>query len=133
MYAAKSVQDARPDIEQLRNSSNDVKYNFYRQTAKNSNWFYQNLVPLLDETTTTGQVSVITQLYRSVSGHYNATLRELYQESITQKVSETEITTMLNFNREIFTSFKSMIFALKDYLLDEKEAAVFEALPGFIH
>jgi phosphate:Na+ symporter len=133
MYAAKSIQDARPDIEQLRNSSNDVKYNFYRQTAKNSNWFYQNLVPLLDETTTTGQVSVITQLYRSVSGHYNATLRELYQESITQKVSETEITTMLNFNREIFTSFKSMIFALKDYLLDEKEAAVFEALPGFIH
>jgi phosphate:Na+ symporter len=47
-------------------------------------------------------------------------------------VNETEITTMLNFNREIFTGFKSLVFAVKDFLLDKEQSKQFDDLPGFI-
>jgi hypothetical protein len=39
---------------------------------------------------------------------------------------------MLNFNREIFTGFKSLVFAAKDYLLDKEQSKHFDDLPGFI-
>jgi hypothetical protein len=39
---------------------------------------------------------------------------------------------MLNFNREIFTGFKSLVFAVKDYLLDKEQSKHFDDLPGFI-
>ena len=32
MYAAKSFKDALPDKEQLHNSSNEIKFDFYKQT-----------------------------------------------------------------------------------------------------
>jgi len=47
-------------------------------------------------------------------------------------LSETEITTLLNFNREVFTAFKSFVFGVKDYLFDKKQSRYFDELPGFI-
>jgi len=56
----------------------------------------------------------------------------LYKESLANRVSEVGISTLINFNRELYTSFKSILFALKDYLLTSKEAEYFGAQPGFI-
>jgi phosphate:Na+ symporter len=51
----------------------------------------------------------------------------------TSKLNEMEISTVINFNREFYTSFKSIILALKDGVLTTKDAAYFDDLPGFIH
>jgi hypothetical protein len=32
----------------------------------------------------------------------------------------------------LYTSFKSVLFGMKDFLLTAKDAAVFDAQPGFI-
>ena len=47
-------------------------------------------------------------------------------------IGKTEISTLINFNRELYTSFMSMLFSLKDYLLSQNEADYFENQPGFI-
>ncbi|HVZ56816.1 MAG TPA: Na/Pi symporter [Chitinophagaceae bacterium] len=133
MYAAKSIQDARKDLEQLRNSSNDIKYNFYLQTARIIQEFYGRLDNMLGPAAGPGSEQALLATYQAVTVRYTDMLRELYQEPVALRVNETDITTLLNFNREVFTSFKAMLFGLKDYLLDEKQAAYFEELPGFIH
>ena len=42
-----------------------------------------------------------------------------------------DITTVINFNRELFTSHKAILIAVKDFLLEEKEAEKFNELPVY--
>jgi phosphate:Na+ symporter len=131
MYAGKSFKDALPDKEQLHNSSNDIKFAFYNQTKTEVELFCEKLQPML-QAEAQNPIKDLTGLYNMVTTGYTTTLQQLYKESIAGHVSEKEITTMLNFNREIFTGFKSFLFALKDYLLDREQAKYFDEQPGFI-
>lgn len=77
-------------------------------------------------------VKGFSEIYKSVTSGYTNTLQHLYKEGTAGKVNETEITTLLNFNREIFTGFKSLVFAVKDRLLDKDQSKHFDEMPGFI-
>jgi len=131
MYAAKSFKDALPDKEQLQNSSNEIKFAFYKETRAEVEKFCKAVQELL-KVDKEDKVKELTEIYRSVTAGYTATLQHLYKEGTAGHVNETEITTMLNFNREIFTGFKSIFFAAKDHLLDKEQSKHFDDMPGFI-
>lgn len=131
MYAAKSFKDAIPDMQQLRNSSNDTKFEFYNQTSELVEKFCENIFHLL-QTDQLNYAGELASVYKSVTAGYTGTLQQFYKEGMTGHVNETEITTLLNFNREIFTAFKSLVFAVKDHLLDKEQSKYFDELPGFI-
>lgn len=131
MYAAKSIKDALPDMYQLEHSSNDIKFAFYGQTRATLIQFSQKACPMLVPAHL-AKVEELADIYHSVTAGYAATVQEFYKENTAGGLSETEITTLLNFNREIYTAFKSFVFAMKDCLFDKKEAAYFDELPGFI-
>jgi phosphate:Na+ symporter len=131
MYAAKSFKDALPDKEQLQNSSNEIKFAFYKETRTEVEKFCKAVQELLKENER-NKAKGLTDIYRSVTSGYTTTLSHLYKEGTAGHVNEIEITTMLNFNREIFTGFKSLVFAVKDYLLDKEQSKHFDDLPGFI-
>ena len=131
MYAAKSFKDALPDKEQLQNSSNEIKFEFYKETRAEVEKFCKAVQELLNENKE-DKAKGLTEIYRSVTSGYTTTLQHLYKEGTAGHVNETEITTMLNFNREIFTGFKSLVFAAKDHLLDKEQSKLFDDLPGFI-
>jgi phosphate:Na+ symporter len=132
MYAAKNIRDAQHDIEQVRNSSNDAKYGFYTSSRETIAGFYNRVIALLNENGGKGHFDELKALYQSVTEGYTASLEKLYKEKLASYVDEKEITTLINFNRELYTSFKSLLFGLKDYLLTAREADYFDALPGFI-
>lgn len=132
MYAAKNIRDAQHDIVQMRNSSNDIKYSFYTQSREKLLNFYQRILTMLNKETRKNHFEELTAVYQSITTGYSETLQLLYKESLANRVSEMEISTLINFNRELHTSFKSILFGLKDYLLTVKEAEYFDALPGFI-
>lgn len=131
MYAAKSFKDALPDKDQLQNSSNEIKFAFYRETRAEVEEFYKG-VQRLFKVEKQDNAKELAAIYKSVTSGYTATLQHLYKEGTAGHVNETEITTMLNFNREIFTGFKSLVFAVKDLLLDKDQSKQFDELPGFI-
>ena len=131
MYGAKSFKDALPDKEQLENSSNEIKYGFYKETRAEVEGFCRSVLELLLEDRK-DDVKRFAEIYKSVTSGYTDTLQHLYKEGTAGKVNETEITTLLNFNREIFTGFKSLIFAVKDRLLDRDQSKQFDEMPGFI-
>lgn len=132
MYAAKNIRDAETDIEQMRNSSNDIKYNFYKQSKEKLAHFYRQIQQILNSKAEMTHFTSLTTLHHTITKGYAETLQLLYKESLAKNVSETEISTLINFNRELYTSFKSLLFGLKDYLLTTKEADYFDTLPGFI-
>lgn len=131
MYAAKSFKDALPDISQLEKSSNDIKYEFYQQSRQGVIKFCDDVLRLLNNPEAADADAIIA-LYKTVTGGYASSLRHFYKESTAGHVSEKEISTLLNFNREIVTGFKSLVFGVKDYLLDRKQSKTMDELPGFI-
>jgi phosphate:Na+ symporter len=132
MYAAKSIHDARGDIGQMSQSSNEIKYGFYLQADAFMLQFYNRAARLLAETPPDKRQDELSALFRQLNEGYTGNLQALYKENLSKGVSETEISTMINFNRSLYTAYKSVAFALKDLLLDEKQAAYFDTLPGFI-
>jgi phosphate:Na+ symporter len=131
MYAAKSFKDSLPDKEQLQNSSNEIKFAFYNQTKSEVEKFCEAIQRLLQKDRD-DHSKALSEIYISVTTEYTATLKHLYKEGTAGQVNETEITTLLNFNREVFTGFKSLVFAAKDYLLNKEQSKRFDELPGFI-
>lgn len=132
MYAAKNIRDALHDIDQLRNSSNDTKYNFYIKNKDKTVNFCKQASDLIERSNKKTSLEVISDIYKNIQLGYTQSLQELYNEGMAKHVNQVEISTLINFNREMYTAFKSLVFALKDYLLDPGEADQFDNLPGFI-
>ena len=132
MYAAKNIRDTQRDINQLKNSSNDVKYGIYNQYRKEISEFYNRVLKMLNKDNGANSSEELNALYQIISTGYSDSLKRFYHENLSRKVNEIEISTLFNFNRELYTSYKSMWFGLKDFLLTTQEAEQFDALPGFI-
>jgi len=132
MYTAKSIRDAIHDIKQLRDSSNDTKYNFYLKTRDQVKDFCKKVSELIQQKDSKTYFDEVKDIYKSFQKGYTESLGELYKEGLAKHVNQMEISTLINFNRVIYTAFKSMAFALKDYLLNTEEADSFDDLPGFI-
>lgn len=132
MYAAKSIKDALPDLVVLSESSNDTKYAYYLTAQAVTGQVCNGITELLRDRPVDASTR-LAKLYSSVTTGYTGSLQHLYRTSTTVQVREADISTMLNFNREVVTAFKSLVFAVKDYLLDREAARYFEEQPGFIH
>lgn len=133
MYAGKSMKDGWQDAEMLRNSSNDSKYEFYLKTVKNVESFYTKVTQVLERQSSSGYSDELVMLFKEIQDGYTQTLKKLYRQGFSENLNETEISSLINFNRQVYTAYKSMVLAIKDYLLNEKDAEYFDSLPGFIH
>ncbi len=132
MYAAKNMKDAMHDVELLRNSSNDSKFSVYRETGEKTKLFYEKLLPLLIQKDGAPLFNNLAAMYKEVIQSYTEGLNQLYKKHVLQNLSEIEISTVINYNRELYSSYKSILLAAKDTLLTEKEAEDFDELPGSI-
>lgn len=132
MYATKSIKDAALDMEQLRNSSNDIKFEFYRRTVDQADAYCREMTDLLLGENKEPAFEALVALYQSITKGYSAILQSLYKDHLFEHLNEIEISTLINFHREMYTGYKSFVYALKDLLLEEKESRYFEELPGFI-
>ena len=132
MYAAKSMKDASFDAVLLRNSSNDKKFKHYKESREETSRLLTGVNNLLLQQKTTQTAGLLIQLYKQIIQQYTHELQELYRQSSIEHLNETEISTIINYNRELYTAYKSLLLATKDLLLNEQEAAQFDELPGFI-
>jgi len=132
MYAAKSMKDASFDAVLLRNSSNDKKFTHYKESREETSRLLTGVNNLLLQQKTAQTAGVLIQLYKQIIQQYTHELQELYRQSSIEHLNETEISTIINYNRELYTAYKSLLLAIKDLLLNEQEAAQFDELPGFI-
>ncbi len=131
MYTAKSMKDASYDAEQLRNSSTQAKYDFYIQAGKIASRFFDKIYHLLGEEVLQDGAELV-RLYNEVQEAYKQTLHNLYKEQALKTLIETDVSTVINFNHEVYASLKAMIFAIKDFRLSPADAVYFEDIPGFI-
>lgn len=133
MYAAKSMRDISADMRQLQNSSNDTKYRFYLNTAEQVPSFYRSILLLVNgRRDDPGNIKKLAKIFKDILQNYQSSLQTLYSESTTRDISEVEIATLLNSNREIYSSYKSFFYGVLDLLLRPEDTVQFQKEPGFI-
>ncbi|KYP13509.1 Na/Pi symporter [Flavihumibacter sp. CACIAM 22H1] len=131
MYAAKSLKDAVQDADQLRSSSNDFKFGYYELSKKRMVRFLEATSPYLTKEKQAASAELLA-LFDALADQYQESVTQLYGKNRNSVVSDTELSTLINYNRELYTAKKSFLLALKDLLLTTEDAAAFKDLPGFI-
>jgi phosphate:Na+ symporter len=130
MYAVKSLKDINRNTNELMRSSKAIKYDFFMQHKKGTEQLYSKLNKLL----TAKQKPETKELLDMIDGiqtSFSSSLNDFYQNVKQQPIDGLDMTTVINFNRELFTSNKAMLIAIKDFLFDEKEAQEFNELPVY--
>lgn len=125
LYASKSMHDSKTDIDNLSRSSKDLKYEFLRARKSETKELYEHLQIY----TRTGALADVKQLraqYQQVELNFKQELSNFYKAPSASQLGSFDLTTVINFNRELFSSNKAILLAIKELLLDEKAAAEFE-------
>lgn len=132
MYSTKCIKDIGNNIDNLNSSSKEIKYSFFQHHQSETRELYLQLANLMQATPKdTNANEALQQLYHLVENNYQESLNDFYQNALTAKLEDVDMTIVLNFNRELFTSNKAIVMAVKDMLLDEKQAEAFNSLPVY--
>lgn len=128
MHSVKSVKDIGTNITNLRNSSKDIKYNFFIHHKEETENLYRELNAFLIQDRK-ASFEELQELFDSIQNNYSTALNTFYTEAVNAPIEKIDITTVINFNRELFTSNKAMLMAIKEILLEEKQAEYFNEIP----
>ncbi|MFV8339185.1 Na/Pi cotransporter family protein [Flavobacterium sp. LB3P21] len=128
MHAVKSIKDIGSNITNLSSSSKEIKYQFFLHHKKETEELYLKLNMFLNTEKSSGFEELRIQ-FDTIQKNYTTALNTFYTEAQLATIEDIDITTVINFNRELFTSNKAMLMAVKDILLDEKEAQNFNEIP----
>ena len=127
MHAVKSIKDVEKNIFNLSHSSKDLKFDFFETSKNEVANLYETLEMYIHETKTQ-QLSEIYKTYQKIFNQFHEALEQFYSKAGESNISDIEVTTVLNFNRELFTSNKAMLMSVKDYVLPDKEARDFNEM-----
>jgi phosphate:Na+ symporter len=124
MHSVKSMTDIETNISNLKRSSKDIKYEFFLLNKKITDDLYHTLNILLtkEKNASFGKLHTV---FNDIQDNYSAALNSFYKEAQISAIEDLDYTTVINFNRELFTSNKAMLMAVKDFLLEEKQAEEF--------
>ncbi|MCA6461968.1 MAG: Na/Pi cotransporter family protein [Chitinophagaceae bacterium] len=131
MHAAKSIKDITDNISNLSRSSKSLKFDFFTSFQQEAEQLNVTLLGWLQKTDKPSYQEILS-VSKGIEKNYNQILSRFYLEAAGTSLTEIEITTLINFSRECFSANRSMLMAVKDLMLDEKEAALFNEEPVFI-
>lgn len=130
MHAIKSMKDIGSNITNLRRSSTDIKFNLFQQQKAETEELYQKLNELM----VAGKkpdLEKLQSIFTTIQDNYSSALNNFYKEAQDSNIEDLDITTVINFNRELFTSNKAIFISIKDFLLEENDAQHFNEIPVY--
>lgn len=130
MHSSKSMKDIKCNISDLKQSSSNIKFNFFTSRKTQTENLYQHLDALISGSENLS-FAQLQHSFNDVETAYSLALASLYMDSQSTPLEGTDMTTIINFNRELFTSNKAMVMAVKDFLLNASEAEAFNDVPVY--
>lgn len=130
MHAVKSMKGIGSNIANLRRSSIDIKFNLFTQQKTETEELYRQLNALMEQETKP-DFEKLHSIFTTIQDNYSSALNNFYKEAQDGHIEDLDITTVINFNRELFTSHKAILISVKDFLLEEKEAEGFNEIPVY--
>jgi phosphate:Na+ symporter len=128
MHSVKSVKDIGTNISNLRNSSKDIKYKFFIHNKQETEALYRQFNALMTEEKP-ANFENLQHIFNTIEDNYSSALNTFYSEAQDAPLEKIDITTVINFNRELFTSNKAMLMTVQAFLLKEEETKEFQQVP----
>ena len=130
VHAAKSIKDTSDDLRLFRSSVNDRFNAYFDQFREVAREFYEALDGLRKLDLPNVRFEALVELKYKSEMLYRRMHKRIYGEVSRGELSEVEISTLLNVNRELYSSHHSLLSALADALLDMESASDFENIPA---
>ena len=124
IFAAKSLHDVERDVIQLRKSANETKYESYLQSRESASTLLMQFSRIIQAGSKGNKMRPLTNIYQVIWINYCQTFN--YHAEKIAGLSEIELSTIINLNRELYNAFHSIVLSIKDLLLEGKELANFE-------
>ena len=128
MSSAKGIKDIAHNIEDFDRSVNDQLINFLVAKRLEQEVFYENIHQILDTANEDLLFEDLANLKARSKVNYNDFLESAYTIVRKSQFSDIEISTLFNINREIHSSNKSVLLAVKELLLKEIQSKDFDML-----
>lgn len=129
VHAAKSIRDVDKDLRSFRESVNDRFNAYLDQFREVVREFYETLASLQTDDIASLRFKALVEVKNKSEALHRRMRRRIYNEVARDELSEVEISTLLNVNRELYVSSHSLISALADAMLDLDSASNFESIP----
>lgn len=129
-FSAKAMKDIRDDRKTFRDSADDQRYMQYTVFKEKISDFYKRLNAVLESKDRAIVFNELSKLLDHIRAEYDANTKNIHNNASHHYFSEQDLSTLLNVNREIFSSHRSMLHAIKDLRLDALSASNFESLPS---
>lgn len=129
VHASKCIKDTHQDLQSFRETVDDrfnAWFGKFRDAAKD---FYSRLSAMQAATSSAHRFEMLVEL-KSRNEELQAALHaEIHGEVSLSQLSDLQISTLLNVNRELYLANQSLLAALADALLEPHSAADFESIP----
>ncbi|MCU0359387.1 MAG: Na/Pi symporter [Bacteroidia bacterium] len=130
MHATKSMKDIKNDIMNLSQSSKNLKYALFIKSKEETVELYRYLSLMLENNQEV-DYQELKRVFNKVESNFMKALTEFYAEAKQAQLNELDLTTFINFNRELFTANKAMIMAVKEQVLNTEQAITFNEVPVY--
>lgn len=117
-------------MKQFRESVNDRFNAYFDQFREVVRDFYETLDALRKADVPSMRFEALVKIKNKGEALNRRMHKRIYDEVARGKLSEVEISTLLNVNRELYISQHALLSALADGLLDLESAADFESIPA---
>ncbi len=129
MSTAKSLKDINHNFLAFSKSVNDDLLQLVNIVVDNQQEWYTTLYHLFKTNYQQIHFEGLADLKVKSKQNYNAFLEKVYNQVPFNRLTDVEISTLFNINREIHAANKAMILAIKDLVLQEVQAQDFDDLP----
>lgn len=130
VHAAKAVKDVHGDLHQFKSSVSDRFNAYFGQFREAAREFYEGLDALRNSDLPELRFAALVELKSRAELVHQRMHQRIYREVAREDLTEVEISTLLNVNRELFVANQSLISALADTLLSLDSAADFASIPA---
>lgn len=131
MHASKCIKDMQADLHEMQNTTQEVRYAFYKDLRSETEQFYLQLSGIEAISDPDEIANRLLVMLEENKVHYKHNLHIIYQSEQSHSLPPVDIATMMNMNRELFTSDKSMIMCFKNLLLPKEYQSQFSELPTY--
>jgi len=130
VHAAKSMKDVYGDLELFKGSVNDRFNAYFGQFREVAREFFESLDSLQTSAMPALRFEALIEIKNKSESIHNRMHRRIYDEVSRGELSEVEISTLLNVNRELLVANQSLVSSLADALLNMDSASDFASIPA---
>lgn len=128
MQAVKAVKDVVHDIEYIERSANDTQMKLLDLLRKELTVFYKELYLMLHTDKLAGLMELLADQNTKAKDMYQRSLDEIYGMAKSGNVSQVDLSSLLNLNREVYNANKALVLSVSHAVLPPEEARAFSKL-----